>query len=61
LATQTLVLAPILPTAVAPQQALRLPEAAQSWLERNNREIAVTVSLIFGGLFLYKGVTGLIG
>jgi hypothetical protein len=50
-----------LATAMAPQQALRLLKAAQSWLERHNREIAVTVSLIFGGLFLYKGVTGLIG
>jgi Sap, sulfolipid-1-addressing protein len=60
-ASQMLVLVPILVSAVAPQQALRLLEAAQSWLERHNREIAVTVSLVFGGLFLYKGVTGLIG
>lgn len=61
LATQTLVLAPILASAVAPQQALRLLDAAQTWLERHNRVIAVTVSLIFGVWFSYKGVTGLIG
>jgi hypothetical protein len=60
-ATQTLVVAPILASAVAPQQALGLLEAAQTWLERHDREVAVTVSLIFGALFLYKSVTGLVG
>jgi hypothetical protein len=40
---------------------LGLLEAAQTWLERHDREVAVTVSLVFGALFLYKGVTGLIG
>ena len=61
LATQTLVLAPVLASAVVPQQALRILEAAQTWLERHSQVIAVTVSLVFGVLFLYKGVTGLIG
>ena len=61
LATQTLVLPPILAYAVAPQQAARLLQAAQIWLERHNRVIAITVSLVFGVWFSYKGVTGLIG
>jgi uncharacterized protein YcfJ len=60
LAAQTFVVAPILATAVAPQQALRLLEAAQCRLERSNRVIAVTVSLVFGGLFTHEGVTELI-
>jgi hypothetical protein len=55
------VLAPVLASVVAPQQALRLLEAAQTWLERRNRGTAVTVSLVFGMLFLLNGVTGLIG
>jgi uncharacterized membrane protein YidH (DUF202 family) len=61
LATQTLVLPPILAYAVAPQRAVRLLKTAQTWLERHNRVILTSVSLIFGVWFLYKGVTGLIG
>lgn len=61
LATQALVLPPILAYAVAPQRAAGLLETGQSWLERNNRTIAITVSLIFGVWFFYKGITGLIG
>jgi Sap, sulfolipid-1-addressing protein len=61
LATQTLVLTPILACAVAPQQAARPLKAAQSWLERRNRVIVIAVSLVFGVWFLYKGVSGLIG
>ena len=61
LATQTLVLVPILVYVVAPQRAARVLKAAQTWLERNNRTIVIPVSLIFGAWFLYKGLTGLIG
>ena len=61
LATQTLVLTPTLVYAVAPQQVARPLEAAQTWLERRNRVIVITVSLTFGVWFLYKGVSGLIG
>lgn len=60
LATQVLVLLPILMYAVAPQQSARPLLAAQAWLERHNRVIAITVSLIFGTWFLYKGITGLV-
>jgi hypothetical protein len=61
LATQTLVLLPILTYAAAPQRATRPLKAAETWLERNNRSIVISVSLIFGVWFSYKGVTGLIG
>jgi uncharacterized membrane protein YidH (DUF202 family) len=61
LATQLLVLIPILLFAIAPQQAAKPLAAAQAWLDRNNRVIAMTVSFIFGLWFSYKGITGLIG
>ncbi|MBV9453713.1 MAG: GAP family protein, partial [Rubrobacter sp.] len=61
LATQTLVLAPILVSTVAPQHAARPLKAAQTWLEWHNGMIVMIVSLVFGAWFLYKGVTGLIG
>ncbi|MEZ4770065.1 MAG: GAP family protein [Caldilineales bacterium] len=61
LATQSLVLLPILTYAAAPQQSARWLTAAQGWLERNNRTIMVGVSLVFGVYFLFKGVSGLIG
>ncbi len=61
LAAQIFGLLPILMYAVAPQQSARPLQAIQSWLERNNRVILITVSLIFGTWFLFKGITGLIG
>ena len=61
LVTQTLVLIPLLAVAVAPRQAVKPLQAAQAWLERYNRPIVITVSLIFGLWFLYKGITGLMG
>jgi hypothetical protein len=47
-ATQTLVLVPSLASAVVPQQAARLLQATQIWLERHNRVIAVAVSFVLG-------------
>lgn len=61
LLTQTLVLPPILFYAIAPERAAKPLQAAQGWLERNNRVIVMTVSFIFGLWFSYKGITGLIG
>lgn len=60
LATQALVLAPILASAVAPRSTAKPLKAIQTWLERNNRSIMILMSLIFGGWFLFKGITGLI-
>jgi Sap, sulfolipid-1-addressing protein len=61
LATQTLVVLPIVAYAVAPHRAAGPLKAAETRLARHNRVIVTTVSLVFGVLFLYKGVTGLIG
>jgi uncharacterized membrane protein (UPF0136 family) len=61
LATQTLVVLPIVAYAVTPHRAARPLKAAETWLERHNRVIVITVSVIFGAWFSYKGVTGLIG
>jgi len=61
LAAQSLVLAPILVSAVAPVQAAKLLDAIQGWLERNNRAIIIAASSIFGVWFLWKGIAGLIG
>lgn len=60
-ATQVLVLLPILLVAVAPQGSAQPLTAAQLWLERNNRVILVTASLVFGLWFFYKGISGLMG
>jgi hypothetical protein len=60
LATQTLVLAPILAFAVAPRRTAKPLRATQAWLERNNRAIVIVMSLAFGVWFLFKGITGLI-
>lgn len=61
LAAQSLVLAPVVFYALAPARAGRLLEAAQGWLERNNRVIMIVVSTVFGLWFLWRGITGLVG
>lgn len=48
-------------TALAPAQSVQTLDAAQGWLERNNRPIAIAVSLVFGIYFLWKGIAGLAG
>jgi hypothetical protein len=61
LAAQSLVLAPIIIYAVAPTRSAKTLAAAQGWLGRHNRAIVIAISLIFGLLFLFKGITGLTG
>jgi hypothetical protein len=60
MATQMLVLPPIIAFAVAPQKSARPLAAAQGWLQRHNRAIVIAVSLIFGTWFLFKGVSTLL-
>ena len=57
----SLVLAPIVVYAAAPTQSAKTLDAAQGWLERHNRVIVIAISLVFGLLFLVKGITGLTG
>lgn len=61
LATQMLILVPILVHAMAPHQSANPLKAAQAWLERCNRQIVITMSVIIGAWFLFQGTTGLIG
>ena len=61
LAASSLVLAPIIVYAVAPARSAKTLDAAQGWLERHNRAIVIAISLIFGLLFLWKGIAGLTG
>jgi hypothetical protein len=58
---QSLIVAPIIVCAVAPARSAKLLDAAQGWLARNNRVIAIAVSLIFGVWFSWKGITDLLG
>ena len=60
-AAQSLVLAPILVSAVTPTHAARMLDAMQGWLERNSRVIVIAVLLVFGIWLLGKGIAGLIG
>jgi hypothetical protein len=61
MAAQSLVLAPIIVSAMAPTQSAKMLDATQGWLERNNRVIVIAASSIFGAWFLWKGIAGLIG
>lgn len=60
LATQILVFPPMLAFAIAPQRAAAPLRAAQGWLQRHNRVIVVSVSFVFGAVFLVQGITGLL-
>ncbi len=60
LATQILVLPPMLAFAVAPQKSAAPLQAAQGWLQRHNRVIVMVVSFAFGIYFLYRGIAGLL-
>ena len=60
LATQLLVIPPIVAFSVAPGKSAVPLRRAQGWLQRHNRVIVVTVSFVFGALFLYQGVAGLL-
>jgi hypothetical protein len=61
LASQTLVLAPMLAYAIAPHRTANPLKATRAWLERNNQAIVIVMSLIIGTWLLFKGITGLLG
>lgn len=60
LATQLLVLPPLIAFALAPEKSAAPLRTAQGWLQRHNRVIVVTVSFVFGVFFLYRGIAGLL-
>ena len=57
---QSLILLPLLLYAIAPRQSATLLQSITRWLERYNRPITITVSLLFGSIFLWKGIAGLL-
>jgi hypothetical protein len=61
LGSMSLVLLPILLSAIAPKQSTKILGTVMGFLERYNRPITIAVSLIFGVWFLFKGITGLMG
>ena len=59
IAAQSLMIAPIVSSAVAPTRSAKMVEVMLRWLERNSRLITIAVSVIVGTWFLVKGTTGL--
>ena len=60
LLAESLLLLPILIRIIIPEQSKSLLEATSAWLTRYNRPIVIIVSLVFGLLFLYSGISGLL-
>ncbi|MFM7425337.1 MAG: GAP family protein [Elainella sp.] len=59
LGAQSLIILPLIVYAIAPRQSARGLAAASDWLTKHNRQITLTVSLVFGSFFLWKGISGL--
>lgn len=57
---QSLLILPLIVYAIAPRQSARKLAAASDWLTKYSRQIGLTVSLIFGCFFLWKGIAGLL-
>lgn len=60
LLAQSLFLLAILAKLVVSERASVVLGNVSKWLERNNRPITVTVSVVFGLYFFWKGVSGLL-
>ncbi len=58
---QILLVLAVLVSAVAPQGSRALLQRAIDWLTTYNRPISITVALVFGLLFAWNGVRGLLG
>jgi hypothetical protein len=57
LLAQSLLILPILIRLFLPKQAAVWLRSFGDWLERNNNTIVIIVSLVFGVLFLYQGIS----
>jgi len=60
LLAQLILLLLLLIRILLPKQASSLLDSLSEWLNRNNRVIVIVVALVFGLLFLYQGITGLL-
>lgn len=61
LLAQSLLIIPILIRLIVPAKAVNLLGTFGDWLDAHNTTIVIAVSLVFGLLFLYQGLTGLLG
>lgn len=59
LLAQSLLIIPILIRLIFPARASALLGSLGDWLEKHNSQIVMVVSLVFGLIFLYQGLTGL--
>jgi len=59
LLAQSLLIIPILIRLILPNRAKVWLKSFGGWLEKHNDRIVMIVSLVFGLLFLYQGITGL--
>ena len=55
-AAQSLILAPVILTAIAPARAARLLTAVHGWMDRNKRGITIAVTLVFGVWLIFLGI-----
>ena len=60
LLAQSLLIIPILIRLILPSRASSWLKSFGGWLEKHNDRIVMIVSLVFGLLFLYQGITGLL-
>ncbi|PZV15413.1 MAG: hypothetical protein DCF22_07315 [Leptolyngbya sp.] len=60
LLAESLLLLPILMRILVPERSKSVLIQLSSWLTRNNRPITITISLVFGLLFLKSGISGLL-
>jgi hypothetical protein len=60
LLAESLLLLPILARILMPERSKILLTDLSAWLTQNSRPITITVSLVFGLLFLQSGITGLL-
>jgi len=54
-------LAPVLFALVAPERSILTLQQWRGWLDANFHTVKIVVSLLFGLLFLWKGISGLVG
>lgn len=59
--TESLLLLFLLIRILLPERSRSLLDEVSAWLTRYNRQIIMIVSLVFGLLFFYQGVSGLLG
>lgn len=59
LLAQSLLVLTYLLRLLLPKRSVTMLAKASSWLAKNNRIIMIVISLLFGALFFYQGLTGL--